>query len=89
MLPWVVLAVAVAVAAFALFSRWAVNAETFGKHDLGLSLFFSFASAWAAIACVGLVPLALVAAVAARVARAPWPSAYLLAAALGAVPLLI
>jgi len=50
---WLGLAAAVPTAAAALLGQWAVNAESFGAHDMGLALFFSFAGAAALVSnCV-------------------------------------
>jgi hypothetical protein len=46
-LSWAGLAVAILVAATALFSHWAINAEAFGARDMGLALMLSYLQAFA------------------------------------------
>jgi len=41
-IPWLLFATAITFFLYAQFSHWAVNSESFGKHDMGLALFFSF-----------------------------------------------
>jgi hypothetical protein len=40
--PWVLLLAAIIFSIYVPFSYWATNAESFGKYDMGLALFFSF-----------------------------------------------
>lgn len=87
-ISWGLLALAAVLAPYTLFAHWAVNAEWFGRRDMGWALFFAVTSAWSGIACLWLIPIALAAATAAKLTRsAAWPS--LAAAALGALPFLI
>jgi hypothetical protein len=85
----IIAAVAILNAAFALFARWAVNAEAFGEHDLGRAIAFSFAggASWlaAGFAAPALMLLALCAAFLHRKA-ALW---LLAAAVVNAVPVAI
>lgn len=62
----IALALSALAACFALFVRWAVDAEAIGAHDLGAAILFVFAGAavlvgifWAApaLALVGIVTL--------------------------------
>lgn len=45
---WLCLGVAVVVAIVAVAGHWAINAEAFGAHDMGLALSLAFASSVAA-----------------------------------------
>lgn len=88
-ISWCLLALAAALSLYTLFAHWAVNAQWFGRRDMGWALFFAVTSAWSGIACLWLIPIALVAATAIKLTRsgAAWPS--LAAAALGALPFVI
>lgn len=44
---WICLGLAAAVASVAVAGHWAINAEAFGAHDLGLALTLAFASSMA------------------------------------------
>ena len=41
-IPWLLLVSAIALCLYTPFSLWAINAETFGKYNIGVALFFSF-----------------------------------------------
>jgi hypothetical protein len=88
-ISWGLLVFAAALSLYTLFAHWAVNAQWFGRRDMGWALFFAVTSAWSGIACLGLIPIALVAAAAIKLTRsgAAWPS--LAAAALSALPFVI
>jgi hypothetical protein len=87
-LSWVLAGVAVATAAYGLFALWAVNAESLGKRDTGLALFFAFSGAWALMGCLWLAPVSALLALAAWLTRAGSALACLIAAAASAVPFL-
>jgi hypothetical protein len=76
------------IAGAAVFSQWAVNAELFGKHDLGQATTFAFIAASAFIASFWLALTAMVLAVVAKAAGLASPVGYLLAAAIGSLPFL-
>ena len=88
-ISWCLVGLAAALSPYTLFAHWAVNAEWFGKRDMGWALFFAVTSAWSGIACLWLIPIALAAAAAIKLARsgAAWPC--LAAAMLGALPFVI
>jgi hypothetical protein len=88
-LSWSLAGFAVFAAASGLFAWWAANAESFGKRDAGLAIFFAFSSAYALIACLWLAPASAVLALAAWLTRKGSAPALLLAAAAGALPFLI
>lgn len=44
-LSWCFVGITAALSVYSLFARWAVNAEWFGKRDMGWALFFSFSGA--------------------------------------------
>ena len=87
-LSWCLAGLAAATAAYSLLSLWAVKAESLGKHDMGLALFFAFTGAWALIACLWLAPISALLAAAAWLTRCGSPLACLLAAAASAAPFL-
>jgi hypothetical protein len=88
-ISWCLVGLAAVLSLYTLFAHWAVNAEWFGRRDMGSALFFAVTSAWSGIACLWLIPIALVAATAIKLTRSgvAWPS--LAAAALGALPFVI
>lgn len=88
-LSWTLAGIAAATAAFGLFSLWAVNAEAFGKQDLGWSLFFAFGGAYALVACFWAWPVLAVLALAAWFTRAGSALGCLVAAAAAGLPILI
>jgi hypothetical protein len=57
---WLTFVVSLFFALYILFSRWAVNAENFGKYDMGSALFFSFSSAYAMYISLGTTAISLV-----------------------------
>jgi len=87
-LSWVLAGVAAAMAAYGLFALWAVNAESLGKYDMGLSLFFAMTGAVTLMGCFYLAPVSAALALAAWLTRAGSALACLLAAAASAVPFL-
>lgn len=86
---WFGLAAAVPTAATALFCQWAVNAESFGAHDMGLALFFSFAGAAALIGSFCAVPVFLVLGVLSLLIQRRAGFRFLAAAAITALPLAV
>ena len=88
-LSWCFVGITAAVSVYSLFARWAVNAEWFGKRDMGWALFFSFSGAWTLVARFWLALAALGAAIVIKLTRSgpEWP--VLVAAALGALPFLV
>jgi len=77
------------VSAYGLFAWWAANAESFGKRDAGLAIFFAFSSAYALMACLWLAPVSAVLALAAWLTKTGSAPAFLVAAAAGALPFLL
>ena len=55
-LSWCLAGLVIFVAAFGLFAYWAANAESLGRQDAGLGIFFAFAAGYALIACLYLAP---------------------------------
>ena len=86
---WILAAFATVAATCAIFFSWAVNADSFGKHDLGQALGFGYSDAFSLIACFWLIPTSVVLAIAVTVIRLSSPLPYLLAAAIGVVPFLV
>lgn len=88
-LSWCLAGISVFAAAYGLFAFWAVNAESFGKYDAGLALFFAFSGAWALMASLWLMPIGALLAVAAWLTRAGSALACLIAALAGVAPFLL
>ena len=88
-LSWCFAGIAAALSLYTLLARWAVNADWFGKQDMGWALFFSFSGAWTLVACFWLAFAALGAAIAIKLTRSgpAWPM--LVAAVLSALPFLV
>jgi len=87
-LSWVLAGIAAAMASYGLFAFWAVNAESLGRNNAGLGLFFAFSGAWALIGCLWLAPASALLALAAWLTRAGSALACLVAAAASGVPFL-
>jgi len=79
----------VLVAAYGLFAWWAANAESFGRRDAGLALFFAFSSAYALIACLWLAPASAFLALAAWLTHKGSALALLIASVASALPFVI
>ncbi|MDA8260829.1 MAG: hypothetical protein M0Z99_35215, partial [Betaproteobacteria bacterium] len=88
-LPWGLVVLAATVSALTLFSRWAVNAHSLGKHEFGTAMFFSFVAAYSSIACLWLVPVSIVATVGIALYKSSFSWPCLAAAMLAAIPFLI
>lgn len=88
-LSWCLAAFAVFAAGYGLFAWWGANAESLGRRNAGLALFFAFSSAYALIACLWLAPGAAVLALVAWLTNKGSALALLLAAAASALPFLI
>lgn len=54
---WLSLGGAILIAAVALFSQWAVNAESLGARDAGVAIYFSFVGAATVIGSTYAAPL--------------------------------
>lgn len=63
---WVCLGASALVAVTALIGRWALNAEGFGAHDLGLAVFLASISSIAFIAAMWSAPVLVLAGLVAR-----------------------
>jgi len=59
--PWVMLCISIALSLYIPFSYWAVNAEYFGKYDMGWALFFSLSLPLAMYFSVSIALVSLVA----------------------------
>ena len=57
-IPWLVIRISILITLYVPFSKWAINAETFGKYDLGWSIYFAFIFI---IALYGTIAVAFVA----------------------------
>jgi hypothetical protein len=88
-LSWCVAGFAAFAAVYGLFAWWGANAESLGRRNAGLALFFAFSSAYALIACLWLAPASAVLALVAWLTRKGSARALLLAAAASALPFLI
>lgn len=88
-LSWALAGVAAALAIYGPFAMWAVNAEAFGKRDMGMGLFFAFSGAWALIACLWLAPACAFLAIVAWLTRAGSALGCLVAAAAAGLPILV
>ena len=77
------------IAAYGLFAWWAANAESFGRRDAGLALFFAFSSAYALLACLWLAPASAFLALAAWLTNKGSALALLIASVASALPFLI
>ena len=86
---WCLAAFAVFAAAYGLFAWWGANAESLGRRNAGLAIFFAFSSGYALITCLWLAPVSAVLALAAWLAKKGSASALLLAAAASALPFLM
>ena len=49
---WCIAGFAAFAAAYGLFAWWGANAESLGRRDAGLALFFAFSSAYALLTCL-------------------------------------
>jgi hypothetical protein len=88
-LSWCVAGLAALIAAYSLFAWWATNAESFGRRDAGLALFFAFSSGYALMACLWLAPASAAVALAAWLTKKGSALALLLAAAVSALPFVL
>jgi hypothetical protein len=86
---WCVFGFATTLAAYGLFAWWAANAESFGRRDAGLAIFFAFSSGYALIACLWLAPASAAFALAAWLTKKGSALALLLAAAASALPFVL
>ena len=86
---WGISAIAASAALYGMFAHWAVNAESLGKHDLGLAIFFASSGALALITCIWLIPVAVTMAIVVKLAKAGSSWICLLAAVFGALPFLL
>jgi hypothetical protein len=57
---WLCLGIAVVVAIVAIAGHWAINAEAFGAHDMGLALSLAFASSLPLIGAMWAAPVLLI-----------------------------
>lgn len=92
MLPavsWLCLGIATLLTSVAVAGHWAINAEAFGAHDLGLALTLAFASSLALIGTAWAAPVFVMVGI--LILRVHRQSAWriLLAAVILAVPILV
>ena len=85
-LAYLILSASAIVPSLFFFSKWAINAECFGKHDLGYGLFFSFAFATLFHVSWGLALLGFLAALISLFRHRP-ARIYLLAMILALLPI--
>ncbi|MGM0553777.1 MAG: hypothetical protein ACQETK_08270 [Pseudomonadota bacterium] len=84
---WVCLTASGLAAVTALIGRWAVNAEAFGAHDLGLAVFLAFISSVAFIAATWSAPVFVLAGLVAQRVNQQSGLRLIIAGALSVVPL--
>jgi len=86
---WLSLAVAVLMAATALFCQWGVNAESIGAHDAGLALYFAFVVAVILVGSTYAVPVLVVLGVLSLFLQRRVGFRFLAAGAVTALPLVV
>lgn len=84
---WICLGAAALLVVTALVSRWAINAEAFGAHDLGLAVFLAFLSSVTVIAATWSSPALLLAGLLGHRVNKRAGTRLLAAGVLNAVPL--
>jgi hypothetical protein len=86
---WSCLGIAAIVAIVAVAGHWAINAEAFGAHDMGLALNLAFASSLALIGAMWVAPVLFIAGAVALRADRRAGRRLLLAAGVLAVPIVV